>query len=47
LHLHHRVRSRERPDLLFDLDNIEVLCNACHMATHALLGHLNIPEQAS
>ena len=47
LRLHHRVRSRERPDLLFDLDNVEVLCSACHMRIHRRLGHLNVPGQAS
>jgi hypothetical protein len=43
--VHHRVRTRERPDLLLERDNIEVLCSSCHTKTHGRLGHFRIPEQ--
>ncbi len=42
--LHHRVRSRERLDLLFAHDNLMVLCKACHTRHHAKSGHTSIPD---
>lgn len=45
--LHHRVRSRERPELLFDPLNLEVLCRSCHARRHGELGHMRIPEAAA
>ena len=45
--LHHRTRSRERPDLMFAPDNVEVLCRACHTRVHAKQGHYRLPEVAA
>ena len=42
--LHHRIRTRERPDLLYDAENLQVLCNACHTRVHAEAGHMTVPE---
>ena len=42
--LHHRIRSRERPDLLFDPDNLVVLCRSCHTQRHGDLGHMRVPQ---
>lgn len=47
LMLHHRVRTRERPDLLFAADNLEELCRSCHTRHHGLLGHHQPPERAA
>jgi 5-methylcytosine-specific restriction endonuclease McrA len=44
--LHHRVRTRERPDLLFEPDNLEVLCRSCHTRHHEEMGHMRVPEVA-
>jgi 5-methylcytosine-specific restriction endonuclease McrA len=44
--LHHRIRTRERPELLFDGENLEVLCRACHTRHHSLLCH-HQPEVAA
>jgi len=44
--VHHRIRSRERPDLLFDPLNLEVLCRSCHTRCHGELGHMRVPEVA-
>jgi 5-methylcytosine-specific restriction endonuclease McrA len=44
--VHHRVRTRERPDLLFARDNLEVLCSSCHTKAHARVGLFRIPEPA-
>lgn len=41
LALHHLTRTRERPDLLFDRDNLAVLCRSCHTKTHNHEGHTN------
>lgn len=38
--VHHKIRSRERPDLLMDLNNLVVLCKGCHTAVHARAGHM-------
>ena len=45
--LHHRVRTRERPDLLYAPDNLEVLCRSCHSRHHNEMGHMCIPEAAA
>lgn len=47
LMLHHRIRSRERPDLLFDGNNVEVVCRACHTRIHGREGHFRLPEAAA
>ena len=47
LMLHHRVRTRERPDLLYAADNLEVLCRSCHTRHHGLLGHHQPPERVA
>lgn len=44
LSLHHRVRTRERPDLLYAPENLEVLCRSCHARHHNEQGHTRIPE---
>lgn len=44
--VHHRIRTRERPDLLFALENIQVLCRGCHTRRHASQGHLRVPKQS-
>lgn len=45
--LHHRVRTRERPDLLFAPENLEVLCRSCHTRHHNEQGHTRIPSEAA
>ena len=45
--LHHRVRSRERPDLLLEPANLEVLCRSCHTRHHDEMGHMRTPEAAA
>lgn len=45
--LHHRIRTRERPDLLFSPENLEVLCRSCHTRHHGELGHHRVPEAAA
>lgn len=40
--LHHRQRTRERPDLLLDLGNLEVLCRSCHIRHHNEMGHFDL-----
>ncbi len=47
LMLHHRIRTRERPDLLFTPSNLEVLCRSCHTRHHGDMGHMRIPETAA
>jgi len=42
--LHHRERSRERPELLFAIDNVEVLCRSCHTGIHGRQRHFRLPE---
>lgn len=42
--LHHRVRSREQPDLLFERSNLEVVCRSCHTRLHGREGHFRLPE---
>jgi len=44
--VHHRARARERPDLLMDRDNLQVLCRSCHAKVHGADGHNRIPEGA-
>ena len=44
LRLHHRTRVRERPDLLYEPTNLEVLCTSCHTWHHATNGHTSVPE---
>lgn len=34
LHCHHILSVKERPDLAFNLDNIEILCSSCHSRHH-------------
>ena len=43
LMLHHRIRTRERPDLLYAPENLEVLCRSCHTRHHNEQGHTRIP----
>jgi hypothetical protein len=38
LAVHHRIPSRQRPDLLFERSNLEVLCRSCHAVHHARCG---------
>jgi len=45
--LHHRTRTRERPDLLLEKENLEVVCRACHTHLHAKQGHYRCPEVAA
>ncbi len=45
--LHHRIRSRERPDLLLVPENVEVLCRSCHTRIHGREGHFRLPEVAA
>ena len=33
--VHHKARLDARPDLAFEPDNLECLCNPCHEAEHA------------
>ena len=40
--LHHCIRTRERPDLLYDPNNLIVLCRSCHTQLHGELGHMQI-----
>jgi hypothetical protein len=42
--VHHVIRSRERPDLLEDRENLEVLCVACHARHHSERGHTSHRE---
>lgn len=39
LALHHRIRTRERPDLLLAKDNLVILCRRCHARHHNAAGH--------
>lgn len=32
--VHHKIELSERPDLAYDLDNLESICHACHMSEH-------------
>lgn len=32
--VHHKARLEVRPDLAFEPDNLEALCNPCHEAEH-------------
>ena len=32
--VHHIKELKDRPDLAFDLDNLESICHACHMKNH-------------
>lgn len=32
--VHHRIPRAQRPDLIYDQDNLETLCRECHHATH-------------
>ena len=34
LQLHHKIPRSERPDLLLDKSNIELMCEACHKRVH-------------
>ena len=31
--VHHKLKAKDRPDLAFDLDNLESLCKRCHDST--------------
>ena len=42
--LHHIIRTRDRPDLLYEQDNLQVLCSPCHARAHRLAGHMNAQE---
>ena len=33
--VHHLVPRALRPDLMYDLDNLETLCKSCHLLEHA------------
>jgi 5-methylcytosine-specific restriction endonuclease McrA len=44
--LHHLIRTRVRPDLLFAEQNLRILCRACHTHHHASLLHMQPPEVA-
>lgn len=39
LHAHHIQTQRNRPDLIFDADNGETLCDVCHGRHHSRPGH--------
>ena len=45
--LHHRIRTRERPDLIYASENLEVLCRSCHTRHHGEQGHHRVPEVAA
>lgn len=32
--VHHKVEAKDRPDLFYDLDNLQSLCDACHNQLH-------------
>jgi len=37
--VHHVIPRAQRPDLMYDLPNLETLCRACHLAHHGQKPH--------
>ena len=42
--VHHIIPIKERPDLAFELDNLESLCEVCHNRAHPEKGAQNARE---